>query len=80
MAQKTNEWKLIARQLNIAHVMVERIDIECRGVIQECFVRVFEQWRKQCDPPYKWSTIIDVLEQPSVNEVALAQELRQKYN
>ena len=79
VAPRTNQWRAIALNLDFDPVMVNRIALECRDDIQECFVRVFEQWHRQCDPPYTWNTITDVLEQPPVNEAALAQELRQKY-
>lgn len=79
VACHTNEWKAIAINLNIDQVKIDRIALECGGNIQDCLVKVFEQWHRQHDPPYTLSTIVEVLELPMVNEVFLAQSLREKY-
>jgi len=39
---------------------------------------VFKVWRSRVTKPYTWSTIIEALEAPSVDEVRLAQELTTK--
>ena len=48
------------------------------GDPNQCFTFVFNVWRNQVTRPYKWSTVIQTLESPAVDEMRLAQELRTK--
>ena len=44
----------------------------------QCFTSVFQVWKSRATRPYTWSTVIEALESPAVNEMRLAQELRKK--
>ena len=78
VATRTNKWEMIALHLDIEQVYIERINHQRRGEIQECFQDIFAKWQKQLRPPFTWSVIIDALNSPSVNETALADNLRKK--
>ncbi len=59
---------------------IERIQIECNNIIEDCFIRVFNKWERQRTVPYTWDTIVKALESPLMGEITLAAEIRQKYN
>lgn len=80
VTQKTNQWQSIALELDIDLVLIERFSRECRENAQDCFLKVFEQWHRQGNPPYSWYTIIKALESETVSERNLAQKLREKYS
>ena len=40
--------------------------------------RPYTDWKSRATRPYTWSTVIEALESPAVNEMRLAQELRKK--
>ena len=44
----------------------------------QCFTSVFRVWKNRATKLYKWSTVIQALESPAVDEMRLAEELRTK--
>ena len=82
VATKTNKWKAIAIELNFELSEIELIDLEQRGEIRQCFMQVFDRWKRQCSPenPYSWATMIKVLHSPIVEENALARRISKKYS
>ena len=79
VSPRTNKWREIAINLDIAHVEIERIEVESHGRIEECFVRVFQRWQRLRSPPFTMATIICVLKCEQVGEQFLARTLREKY-
>ena len=79
VATQTNKWKEIALQLDITHNDIERIEMENKGSIKECFTKMFDKWRKAAHPPFTWGTIIAVLQSEAVEEYHLAQQLQERY-
>ena len=79
VATKTNEWEMIALHLDIDQVSIECIDRQECGNIKRCFYKIFEKWQKQQKPPFRWEEVIDALISPSVDEKALAKQLKEKY-
>jgi hypothetical protein len=79
VATKTNNWEMIALHLDIDQVFIERIGHQRSGDIQGSFHDVFAKWQKQLKQPFTWSVIIDALKSPSVDETALADDLKKKY-
>lgn len=75
----TNDWEMIALQLDIDQVHIERIERQERGYIKACFHKVFAKWQKQQKPPFTWAVIIKALKSPSVAQHALANKLEEKY-
>lgn len=75
----TNKLHQIAIGLGLSLVHIERIwKQECHQV-ENSFIKVFEEWKKQCKHPYTWQTMIRVLRSPCVCEHRLAEELCKKY-
>lgn len=74
----TNAWRTIAINLDISYVDIERIATQNRSE-QDCLNEVFVTWHKQCKHPFTWNTILRVLEEPSVGESHLAQEVHKKH-
>lgn len=75
----TIKWKEIAIELELSSTEIDRIAMECRDSIQECFRRVFDRWQRDSRRPFTWDTIIAVLESQVVSENTLAQQLREKF-
>ena len=74
------DWQMIALQLDMDQVCVERFEREEGKGIKECFRNVFTKWKKQLKPPFAWGVIIEALDS-SVDEEQhkLADKLRKKY-
>lgn len=79
VASETIKWQDIGLQLELKHVDIDTIATEESNVIQNCFRRVFDLWERRCTCPYTWETLIAALETPSVHELSLARNLKQKY-
>ena len=65
--------------LHITPNDINRIDKENRGNVMDCFREVFRVWQKQCKRPFTWSTMVEVLESPLVEENNIASNIRTKY-
>ena len=74
------DWQMIALQLDMDQVCVERFEREEGNGIKECFRNVFTKWKKQLKPPFTWGVLIEALDS-SVDEEQhkLADKLRKKY-
>ena len=70
----SSKWKTISIQLGLTHNDQECFIASTSDPMQ-CFSSVFKVWRNRATKPYTWSTIIEVLGAPSVDEARLAQEL-----
>ena len=73
----SSKWKIISIQLGLTHNDQECFIASNSDPIH-CLASVFKVWRSRVTKPYTWSTIIEALEAPSVDEVRLAQELTTK--
>ncbi len=74
----TTEWKAIARKLKISPTIINFIAQDMNSS-KDRFVKVLEQWRRECRYPFTWNTMVSVLKSSSVNEVRLAEHLYRKY-
>ena len=63
-------------QLKIMTGSLENIFINYQGNYHR-YTEVFELWRRCGSPPYTWATIIDALREPSIGEMALANNVQQ---
>lgn len=75
----TNKLYPIAIGLGLSMVCIERIKEQELHQVENSFIKVFEEWKKQCVYPYTWQTMIRVLRSPCVCENRLADELCEKY-
>ena len=69
-------WKNFAIQLELKITDINRIDLEQRGNIHNCFIEVFDLWERIASRPYTWATIIDALH--CVGEIRLATKIEKK--
>ena len=79
VAAETNKWEEIAIGLDFSPTEIERIRIDQRENVMKCFIRVFDQWKNQCLPPYSWATIVKVLQSPFIRENDLADKISKKF-
>ena len=72
------KWKEISIQLGLTLNDQKCFIDAISGDPNQCITFVFNVWRNRATRPYKWSTVIQILESPAVDEVRLAQELGTK--
>jgi len=72
------KWKIISIQLGLTLADQQHIAAITSNDPVQSFTVVFTIWKNQTTKPYTWSTIIEALKAPSVDEVRLAQELTNK--
>lgn len=81
-AVKPAKWRLVGIQLGLEIGILDGIaaQLSRQYGLQECFREVLIEWKNRMPSPYTWMTIIDVLETPSVGEMALAEEIKEWLN
>eukprot|EP00731_Ephydatia_muelleri_P034169 Em0049g16a len=76
------KWRSVGIQLELPSGTLDSIEEKMAGKPRACldsFEQVFTTWERQGPSPYTWNTIIEVLREPAVGEVALADELEVKH-
>ena len=74
------EWRTIGIQLGLEPAQLHAIAVNNPSNSSQCFMAVFEMWRKHdTRPPFQWSTLIEALQAPSVNQIRLAKTLQHKF-
>ena len=76
----SSKWKEISIQLGLTLNDQECFADATGDNAMKCFALVFNAWKSRATRPYKWSTMIEVLNAPAVAEVRLAQKLTAKYS
>ena len=74
-------WRVVGVQLGLSTWTLDGIQGETTGAPQSnlhSFEKVLNIWRQQKSKPYTWTTIITVLQTPTVGQVALAEEIQAK--
>ena len=77
-SQVSSKWKEISIQLGLTLNDQECFADATGDNAMKCFALVFNAWKSRATRPYRWSTVIEVLNAPAIAEVRLAQELRAK--
>ena len=72
-----SKWREVGIQLHLNPDHLDGIAVSVSST-HDRFCSVFTLWKKQMTSPYKWSTIIHALKAPAVNEIRLAEELKNK--
>ena len=72
-----DKWQLVGLQLNIRQDQLNAFQHQDPII---CYSEVFDLWKRKGDPPITWTTIIDVLRAPSVQEDKLAGEIEEWRN
>ena len=73
-----NMWRSVGIQLGLSNITLDSIEEKMAGkphAFLDSFEQVFTTWEQQGPSPYTWNTIIEVLRQPAVGELALADQL-----
>ena len=73
-----SKWKQISIQLGLTPSDQECFMASTPNDPIQCFTSVFKVWKSRATRPYTWSTVIEGLESPAVDEMRLARELRTK--
>ena len=75
-AKIPSKWRDVGVQLGVDHSVLEGI-ATINGDTNQCYTRVFTQWKNQNSMvhPYTWSTVVCALQSHAVGEVRLADEL-----
>ena len=74
------KWKEISIQLGLTLNDQECFADATGNNPMKCFALVLNAWRTRATRPYTWSTVIEVLNAPSIGEISLAQELTTKHH
>ena len=77
-SQVSAKWKDISIQLGLTLNDQKHFMELTLGDPKHCFTFVFTVWKSRATMPYTWSTVIQALESPAVDEKRLGQELRTK--
>ena len=72
------KWKQISIQLGLTPSDQECFMASSLNDPLQCFTSVFRVWKSRANRLYTWSTVIEALQAPAVDEMRLAQELRTK--
>ena len=79
-AQTPNKWLEFGLQLGIDTNQLNAFEKQHRGDINSIYADIFSAWEKRPgDTPFTWSTVIDVLKSPSVQEITQAQDIQQHF-
>lgn len=69
-------WRDVGIQLNLSLPDLDAIAASGPADPLQHFSSVFHLWKTKLSAPYRWSTVIQALEAPAVNETRLARRLR----
>ena len=72
------KWKQISIQLGLTPNDEECFMASTPNDPIHCLTSVFKVWKKRAKKPYTWSTVIEVLNAPAVDEIRLGKELTTK--
>ena len=72
------KWRQISIQLGLTPSDQECFMASSPNDPLQCFTSVFRVWKNRMTRLYRWSTVIEALESPAVDEKRLAEELRTK--
>ena len=73
-----SKWKQISIQLGLTPSDQECFMASTPNDPLQCFTSVFRVWKCRATRPYTWSTVIEALQSPAVDEMRLAHELKTK--
>ena len=73
-SQMPNKWRTFGILLDIPWSELETYPAHS---CMDCFARVFDTWEGKGSPEFSWETVINVLENPLLEERCLAQKVRE---
>ena len=72
-------WRQVGCELGLSVEQLNSIDQQQRGIQLNCFAAVFEWWKNRRTQPYTWTTIIEALRAPQVDQLWLADTLQGQF-
>ena len=72
------KWRDIGLQLGLRVADLDAIEARHSSDYKRCFSAVFNLWEQQLTSPYMWSTILEALTSPLLEEHKLEQQLQAK--
>ena len=72
------KWYSVGLNLDLHPSTLDAIEQKHRGDTDRCMATVLEKWLAK-KPDGTWDNVLDMLESPSLNQKALAKELRQQF-
>ena len=73
------KWKDIGLELDISQTDLDAIEAVHRSDIGRCFIEMLTLWLKQVDPPPTWTALVAALQDPTIEEGGLAEEIESKF-
>ena len=73
------KWKDIGLELDINQTDLDAIEAVHRSDIGRCLIEMLTLWLKQVDPPPTWSALVAALQDPTIEEGGLAEEIESKF-
>jgi hypothetical protein len=69
----------IGLELDILQPDLDEIKADFQGDTKKCFTEMLTRWLKQVDPPPTWSTLVAALQDPTIKEGSLAEQVESKH-
>ena len=73
------KWKDIGLELGIIQTDLDAIEAVHRSDIGRCLTEMLARWLKEVNPPPTWSALIAALQDPTIEEGALAKQVEREY-
>ena len=73
------KWRDLGLQLGVSQGVLDGIAASRPEDINNRFSDVFTKWKNQNSPPYTWSTVVHVLQNPAVGQNRLADKIIKKF-
>ena len=73
------KWKDIGLELDINQTDLDAIEAVHRSDIGRCLIEMLTLWLKQVDPPPTWIALVAALQDPTIEEGGLAEEIESKF-
>jgi len=77
-AKIPNKWRDVGLQLGVTHSELEAFASASSPDTNSHFTSVFSAWQKHMNVPYTWTSLIQALKAPSVEEIRLAEKLKNR--
>jgi len=77
-AKIPNKWRDVGLQLGVTHSELEAFASASSPDTNSRFTSVFSAWQKHMNVPYTWTSLIQALKAPSVEEIRLAEKLKNR--
>ena len=77
-SQMLSNWDMFGMMVEVPAATLDAIRADCPHHSEKCFIKVFHEWQNNANKPFVWWTVVDILDQPPLNERNLANRLCEK--